>query len=260
MVSQNPVSFGIFKLIQTVISVTFTCTAAEKNQLLSVSVSVSVSIQMVTAEVNHIQDTLLSVTGSQASVEEIEASNLCASKEDCDSLIEIPEETTEATTITTTTTTTASNEKPVSMPITNTSTTVGNEKPFYSILIYAVASEKLMMTAFEALNQNIDISTVYTNLGDDAIIYELNETAMSLLVTSCELPPGQIFITDMFGFKLDVKIESDGSKMGDTSNIAPVAPTSKTLTLATSFNSSSSSACSSEFKKPPTPMLKVSAV
>ena len=59
MVSQNPVSFGIFKLIQTVISVTFTCTAAEKNQLLSVSVSVSVSIQMVTAEVSHVQGTLL---------------------------------------------------------------------------------------------------------------------------------------------------------------------------------------------------------
>merc|ERR1712156_945219 len=77
---------------------TFTCTAAEKTQLATVSVSVSVSISMVTAEVSHIQETLQSVTGSQASDDEMEAANICESDDDCDSLVDFPDETTVAPT------------------------------------------------------------------------------------------------------------------------------------------------------------------
>ena len=172
------------------------------------------------------------------------------------------------------------------------------EKPLYPIVIYIVASTKWFMAAFGALSRNIVFSTFHKKFSDDAIIYELNETIMCLVVTSCELLPDQIFTTDMCGFILGAKIESYGSitKMGDTSNIDPA---SKTLALATSFTISSTSAhggedinhiiskevkikieteckqvqnfqfipfksvnwltvCSSEFKKPPTPTLKVS--
>ena len=59
MVSQNPVSFAIFTLIQTVVNVTLTCTATEKTAIKSVSASVSTAIVKVQSEVTHIQTTLV---------------------------------------------------------------------------------------------------------------------------------------------------------------------------------------------------------
>ena len=37
--------------------------------------------------------------------------------------------------------------------------------------------------------QNIHVCTVYTNLGDDAVAHALNETAVSVVVTSHDLLP-----------------------------------------------------------------------
>ena len=59
MVSQNPVSYSIYTLIQTITTITFTCTATEKTALAAVSTSVSAAITIIAAEVSHIQTTLV---------------------------------------------------------------------------------------------------------------------------------------------------------------------------------------------------------
>ena len=46
----------------------------------------------------------------------------------------------------------------------------------------------IFMFNFEPF-QNIHVCTVYTNLGDDAVVHALNETAVSIVVTSHELLP-----------------------------------------------------------------------
>ena len=38
-------------------------------------------------------------------------------------------------------------------------------------------------------SQNIHVCTVYTNLGDDAVVHALNETEVTTIVTSHELLP-----------------------------------------------------------------------
>ena len=60
MVAQNPVSYSIFTLIQTVITVTFTCTETEKTAIKSVSSSVSQAIVMVELEVTHVKEVFAS--------------------------------------------------------------------------------------------------------------------------------------------------------------------------------------------------------
>ena len=60
MVSQNPVSYAIFTLIQTVITITFTCTEAEKTAIQAVSSSVSQAIVMVELEVTHVKEVFAS--------------------------------------------------------------------------------------------------------------------------------------------------------------------------------------------------------
>ena len=73
--------------------------------------------------------------------------------------------------------------------------------------------------------QNIHVCTVYTNLGDDAVVHALNETEVSIVVTSHELLPrfkemlvnlpniktiiymeDQLVKTSTVGFKEDVDI------------------------------------------------------
>ena len=61
--------------------------------------------------------------------------------------------------------------------------------PGSAIVIYAETRAEWIMSAFGAFAQSITVSTLYTNLGDDAIIHGLNETGVSLVVTSHELLP-----------------------------------------------------------------------
>ena len=103
------------------------------------------------------------------------------------------------------------------------------------------------MAAFGAFSQSIIVATLYTNLGDEAIVHGLNETEVSLVVTSHELLPkfktlltqcpkiktiivmeDQILPTDTSGYKPGVEIISFKSavKMGEASIIPTVAPTS----------------------------------
>merc|ERR1719341_1359353 len=122
------------------------------------------------------------------------------------------------------------------------------QQPSESIVIYAETRAEWIMSAFGAFSQSIVVSTLYTNLGDEAIVHGLNETEVSLVVTSHELLPkfktmlakcpkiktivvmeDQIFPTDMTGYKSDVQIIPFKSvvKLGETSTIPTVAPTSE---------------------------------
>ena len=83
------------------------------------------------------------------------------------------------------------------------------------------------MSALGAFSQSIIVSTVYTNLGDEAVMHALNETEVNIVVTRHELLPkfrtmldncpnithviymeDQIFQTDKSGFKVpNISIE-----------------------------------------------------
>merc|ERR1719290_957252 len=63
------------------------------------------------------------------------------------------------------------------------------QQPSETIVIYAETRAEWIMSAFGAFSQSIVVSTLYTNLGDDAIVHGLNETEVSLVVTSHELLP-----------------------------------------------------------------------
>jgi len=99
------------------------------------------------------------------------------------------------------------------------------QEPGQPIAIYAETRAEWIMSAQGAFSQSIIVSTLYTNLGDDAIMHGLNETEVSLVVTSHELLPkframlphcpniktlvvmeDQLFSSDTSGFKEGVKI------------------------------------------------------
>merc|ERR1712223_2330254 len=90
LVSQNPVSYSIFTLVQTVISLTFTCTETEKKAIQSVTASVSQAIVHVQAEVTHVKEVFASVTGREVTDSEIESASVCTTDDECDSLVEFP--------------------------------------------------------------------------------------------------------------------------------------------------------------------------
>jgi len=114
-----------------------------------------------------------------------------------------------------------------------------------SIVIYAETKAEWIMAAFGAFSQSIIVSTLYTNLGDEAIVHGLNETEVSLVVTSHDLLPkfktmlaqcpklktivvieDPIFQTDTKGYKSGVKIIPFKSvvKLGEISTISTVCP------------------------------------
>merc|ERR1719445_385411 len=93
LVSQNPVSYSIYELIQTVLTVTITCTETEKTQIKSVSSSVSQAITMVQAEVTHTKEVYASVNGEEVSDADIAAAPLCTTDDACDSLVTFAPET-----------------------------------------------------------------------------------------------------------------------------------------------------------------------
>jgi len=123
------------------------------------------------------------------------------------------------------------------------------QQPTDAIAIYAETRAEWLMSAFGAFSQSIVVSTLYTNLGDEAIMHGLNETEVSLVVTSHELLPkfrkmlphcpnirtiivmeDQIFPLDTTGFKDGVEIIPFQSvvKIGERSTIESVPPTSET--------------------------------
>jgi len=57
------------------------------------------------------------------------------------------------------------------------------------ISIYAETKQEWLLSALGAFSQNIIVSTLYTNLGDEAICHGINETEVSLVITSSALLP-----------------------------------------------------------------------
>ncbi|XP_023327811.1 long-chain-fatty-acid--CoA ligase 4 [Eurytemora carolleeae] len=114
------------------------------------------------------------------------------------------------------------------------------EQPQTPIAIYAETRAEWIMSAFGAFSQRIVVSTLYTNLGDEAIIHGLNETEVGLVITSHEMLPkfknmlpqcpkihtivyleDQLFPTDTSGFKEGVRILPFKTvvKMGEESKL-----------------------------------------
>jgi len=122
-------------------------------------------------------------------------------------------------------------------------------KPQDAIAIYAETRAEWLMSAFGAFSQSIVVGTLYTNLGDEAIMHGLNETGVSLVVTSHELLPkfknmlahcpniksiivmeDQIFPTDTTGYQSGVEILTFQSvvDLGAGSSVESVPPSADT--------------------------------
>jgi len=63
------------------------------------------------------------------------------------------------------------------------------QEPRTPIAIYAETRAEWILAALGAFSQSIIVSTVYTNLGDEAICHGFNETEVSVVVTSSSLLP-----------------------------------------------------------------------
>ena len=63
------------------------------------------------------------------------------------------------------------------------------QQPKMPIAIYAETKAEWMMSALGAFSQSIIVSTLYTNLGDDAVSHGINETQVSVVITSHALLP-----------------------------------------------------------------------
>jgi len=118
-----------------------------------------------------------------------------------------------------------------------------------SIVIYADTRAEWLMAALGAFSQSITVGTLYTNLADDAIIHGLNETEVSLVITSHDLLPkfktllvhcplvktiivmeDQISPTDTSGYMpgVDILMFQSIVKLGETSTVDITPPTSDT--------------------------------
>jgi len=119
------------------------------------------------------------------------------------------------------------------------------QEPKATIAIYAETRAEWIMSALGAFSQSIIVSTVYTNLGDDAVTHALKETDVNIVITSHELLPkfkkmlqacssithvifmeDQLFPTDKAGFKDGVEILPFKSvvKMGADSTVELTPP------------------------------------
>eukprot|EP00088_Acartia_fossae_P064569 TRINITY_DN79496_c0_g1_i1.p1 TRINITY_DN79496_c0_g1~~TRINITY_DN79496_c0_g1_i1.p1 ORF type:complete len:709 (-),score=80.37 TRINITY_DN79496_c0_g1_i1:67-2193(-) len=131
------------------------------------------------------------------------------------------------------------------------------QMPHTPIAIYAETRAEWIMSAFGAFSQSMYVTTLYTNLGDDAIIHGINETEVDCVITSYELLPkfhsmlnlcprvktlivmeDQLYNVDTTGFKDGVKIVSfeDVVSLGSDSQVidAPPGPQDTAIIMYTS--------------------------
>jgi len=127
-------------------------------------------------------------------------------------------------------------------------------QPGSALCMFADTRSEWMLTAQGAFKQNFPVVTLYTNLGEEAIIHGLNETEVDTVITSHELLPkfrsilahtthvkkiiyfeNAINKTDTSGFREDVKIlsfwdvvalgkKSTNNNMDDEIDTEPVRP------------------------------------
>jgi len=126
------------------------------------------------------------------------------------------------------------------------------QQPRTPIAIYSETRAEWIMSAFGAFSQSMYVTTLYTNLGDDAIIHGINETEVSCVITSYELLPkfktmleqcpkvttlivleDQLHNTDVTGFKKDVTINTfkDVLILGNNSKVEDVPPTPQDIAI-----------------------------
>jgi long-chain acyl-CoA synthetase len=60
-------------------------------------------------------------------------------------------------------------------------------KPGYKILIFAETRAEWLLTALAALRHGLTIVTLYSTLGEEAVKYGINESQVSIIITSYEL-------------------------------------------------------------------------
>eukprot|EP00091_Calanus_sinicus_P002707 TRINITY_DN12796_c0_g1_i2.p2 TRINITY_DN12796_c0_g1~~TRINITY_DN12796_c0_g1_i2.p2 ORF type:complete len:308 (-),score=94.80 TRINITY_DN12796_c0_g1_i2:980-1867(-) len=63
------------------------------------------------------------------------------------------------------------------------------QEPKMPIAIYAETKAEWMMSALGAFSQSIIVSTLYTNLGDESVCHGINETQVSVVITTTALLP-----------------------------------------------------------------------
>jgi len=118
-------------------------------------------------------------------------------------------------------------------------------KPKENIVIFAETRAEWMVAAHGCFKQNFTVVTIYATLGEDAIAHGINETEVSVVITSHELLPkfknilektprvqtliymeDQLKKTDISGFKEGVKIipYKQILKSGETANIESSSP------------------------------------
>jgi len=114
-----------------------------------------------------------------------------------------------------------------------------------NICVFADTKAEWMVTAQACFKQTFPVVTLYTNLGEDAIVHGINQTEVEIVVTSCELLPkfktilhrtpgvkclvvieNQIHKYSVEDFKKDVRILSykDVIEMGKKANFVATNP------------------------------------
>ena len=67
--------------------------------------------------------------------------------------------------------------------------------------MYCDTKEEWMVTALACFKFNFTVATLYTNLGEDGVIYGINQCEANFICTSQELLPKLIKIFDMVVYK-----------------------------------------------------------
>jgi len=125
-------------------------------------------------------------------------------------------------------------------------------QPKMPISIYAETKQEWLLSALGAFSQSIIVSTLYTNLGDEAVCHGINETEVSVVITTHALLPkfktilsncpkvkhvifieDPLFNTNTEGFKEDVEIFSFQSvvKLGEDNPSPPTPPEKEDLAV-----------------------------
>jgi long-chain acyl-CoA synthetase len=60
-------------------------------------------------------------------------------------------------------------------------------KPSDKILIFSETRSEWLLSAFAAFRHGLAVVTLYSTLGEEAVKHGINESQVSIIITSCEL-------------------------------------------------------------------------